>query len=167
MFKQVWRKMEKILVVSPEKCSSCRSCELACSFAHEDAFDPSKSRVHAFIWERLGLGVPLMCMHCEDAPCMKVCPTGALERDLATNGVLWLKQKCIGCKLCVSACPFGNINYDVKTKRVLKCDLCDGDPACAKACPNAAIEYKYADESVLNRKAQYAAKFKKVFEEVE
>jgi len=159
--------MGKILIVSPEKCASCRNCELACSFAHEDVFNPAKSRVHALIWERLGLGVPLMCMHCEDAPCMEVCPTGALGRDNQTNGVLWDKQKCIGCKLCVSACPFGNANYDVETKRVIKCDLCQGDPVCAKVCPNAAIEYKEADEGVLAKKALYAEKFKKVFEEVE
>ncbi len=107
-----------------------------------------------------------MCMHCEDAPCMNVCTTGALGRDTATNGVVWEKQKCIGCKLCVSACPFGNISYDVETKRVLKCDLCKGEPACAKACPNGAIEYKEASEVVMAKKALYAEKFKKVFEEV-
>jgi len=98
---------------------------------------------------------------------MKVCPTGALYRDEATNGVLWSKEKCIGCKLCVSACPFGNINYDVASKRVLKCDLCEGDPACVTACPNGAIMYKEADSGVIARKALYAEKFMALFEEVE
>lgn len=119
------------------------------------------------IWERLGLGVPLMCMHCDDAPCMKVCPTGALARDVELNGVIWTKQKCIGCKLCISACPFGSASYDVETKRVLKCDLCKGDPECVKACPNAAIEYREPDDSAIAKKALYAEKFKTVFGEVE
>lgn len=158
--------MGKILIVSPSRCASCRNCELACSFAHEDVFNPAKSRVHALIWEKIGLGVPLMCMHCEDAPCVEVCPTGALSKNADLNGVLWDKQKCIGCKLCVSACPFGNVSYDVETKRIIKCDLCKGDPECVKACPNGAIEYREADEGVLAKKALYAEKFKSIFEEV-
>lgn len=159
--------MAKILMIHPDKCASCRNCELACSFAHEGVFNPNKSRVHALVWERLGLGVPLMCMHCDDAPCAGVCPTGALHRDEEANGVLWDKNKCIGCKLCVSACPFGNASYDNETKQVIKCDLCGGDPQCVRICPNQAIEYKEANEGVMAKKAMYAEKFKKVFEEVE
>jgi len=159
--------MGKMLVVSAEKCASCHNCELACSFAHEEIYNPAMSRVHTLVWERLGLGVPLMSMHCEDALCLEVCPTGALYRDPATGGVLWEKTNCLGCKLCVNSCPFGNIGYDTTTKRVIKCDLCQGDPACAKVCPNGTIEYKDANAGVMSKKAAYAAKFKKLFEGVE
>lgn len=159
--------MAKILMIHPDKCATCRNCELACSFAHEGAFNPNKSRVHTITFERLGLGVPLMCMHCEDAPCAQVCPSHALHRDEETNGILWDENKCIGCKLCVSACPFGNVAYDSETKMVIKCDLCGGDPECVKICPNDAIEYVEADEGIIAKKAKYAENFKKVFEEVE
>ena len=48
---------------------------------------------------------------------------------------------CIGCRMCVAACPFGVIHFDSITRRVIKCDLCDDDPMCVKFCPYEAIEY--------------------------
>ena len=55
------------------------------------------------------------------------------------------QEKCVGCKVCTIACPFGTINYAQATGKVVKCDLCGGDPQCAAACPTAAITYVDAD----------------------
>jgi carbon-monoxide dehydrogenase iron sulfur subunit len=159
--------MGKILMINPNKCSSCKNCELICSFYHEGEFNPAKSRVHALLWERLGIGIPMMCMHCEAAACMEVCPVGAIYRDREKDAVVINHDRCIGCKMCVSACPFGNITYDTTKKKIIKCDLCDGNPQCVQFCPSGAIEYKEDNAVNMSKKKVVAEKFKTLFEEVE
>ncbi|HEX3010638.1 MAG TPA: 4Fe-4S binding protein, partial [Syntrophomonadaceae bacterium] len=75
-------------------------------------------------------------------------------------------SKCIQCKMCVTACPFGNTHYDAGTGKILKCDLCGGDPSCAKFCPNGAITYKDAVTATIKKKRAYAEKFKELLQEV-
>ena len=75
--------------------------------------------------------------------------TGAKVVDEAT---------CVGCKVCTIASPFGTVNYNQDTGKVIKCDLCGGDPACASACPTAAITYIDADTTGLDRMRAWAAK---------
>ena len=70
---------------------------------------------------------PLMCLQCDTAACEKVCPSGALKRNEATGALVVDDAKCIRCKMCVQACPFGNIAYDPAKSRILRCDLCDGE----------------------------------------
>jgi len=84
------------------------------------------------------------CMHCTDAGCVKVCPSGALYyTEYGTVGLN--REKCIGCKECISACPFEIPKYDGETDKVVKCDMClsrvqnDMIPACVKACPTGAL----------------------------
>ncbi|HXY78537.1 MAG TPA: 4Fe-4S dicluster domain-containing protein [Candidatus Acidoferrales bacterium] len=89
---------------------------------------------------------PTQCRQCEDAPCVKVCPTGATHRTATYTAVN--SNLCIGCRLCMMVCPFGAIHTaavrtNAHTKRAaIKCDLCvdrkDG-PACLAACPTKAI----------------------------
>jgi formate dehydrogenase iron-sulfur subunit len=84
-------------------------------------------------------------MHCEDAGCIKICPSGALYRT-AEGAVAYDRDKCIGCKLCVTACPFDVPRYDAENK-VTKCHLCFDriaagmNPACVKTCPTGALKY--------------------------
>ena len=156
--------MEKVLLVTPEKCISCGSCELACSFCKEGEFRPAVSRIAVHRFEK-GQNIPMTCFQCEDAACLKVCKTGALRRD--GGGVVQVdKEKCIGCRMCVMACPFGNITYHRPAKSVLKCDQCGGDPQCAAFCPTQAIEYLPAETVNLQRKRNFAAKMAKALEEV-
>ena len=79
------------------------------------------------------------CMHCTDAACVKVCPSGALyHTPLKTVGLQ--RNKCIGCKECIAACPFNVPRHDAKTDKVYKCDLCYSrieksvSPSCVKSC---------------------------------
>ena len=157
--------MAKVLMIHPDKCTGCRNCELACSFEHERRFRPGASRVQAFTWEREGISVPMMCQQCDEASCVKVCPTAALSRARGASVVAYEKAKCIGCRMCTMACPFGSITYDAATAAVLKCDTCGGDPACAKACPTHAIAFVDDSISTRARKKSVAAKFKSAFEE--
>jgi Fe-S-cluster-containing hydrogenase component 2 len=158
--------MGKILMINPDKCSSCKTCELACSFYHEQEFNPAKSRIHALTWERFGVGIPIMCMHCDEALCMEVCVVDAIYYDESTNAVLVDHDRCLGCKLCVSACPFGNITYNTDSKKIIKCDACGGDPQCVKMCPSEAIDYIEDNSVNLSKKKIAAEKFKDLFEGV-
>lgn len=72
---------------------------------------------------------------------MSVCPKNAIFRDDGLNRVMVDYDTCIGCRMCVAACPFGAMEFDSEVKRVVKCDLCDGDPVCAKLCAYEAIRY--------------------------
>lgn len=107
---------------------------LACSYAKENTFRPSVSRIFVERTES-GIDIPITCRQCEDEPCIKACPENALVRDLHTGAIIVVDQNCTGCSACVEACPFGVIKLHPDTNKAIKCDLCGGDPACIKKCP--------------------------------
>ena len=152
--------MGKIIVVNIEKCLACKSCEIACALAHskskvlEEAVAESPKPQRRVTVEAAGdFGVPMQCRHCEDAPCIMVCPTKAIHQQQAEGPVLIDKDLCIGCKFCLMVCPFGVIDISSDGKVMIKCDLCierakqGQEPACVEACPTKAI--KFADEREL------------------
>jgi len=128
--------------VDPDKCTGCRTCELVCSFDRFKVFDPYWARISVYRDERNGVFIPVVCMQCEVAPCMESCPSEALYRDEKTNAVVVNEDKCIGCRLCVNACPVGAIKIDPVSKVAFKCDLCGGDPKCVKHCRTNALTYE-------------------------
>lgn len=158
--------MKKVLMVYPEKCIGCGCCELACSFTHEDEFRPSASRIGVFRFDEGGVNVPMTCFQCEEPSCMKVCKPGALHRDEATDVIAFDEDKCIGCRMCVMACPFGNIAYNRAAKKAAKCDQCDGTPQCVAFCPTKAIDYLQADTESQNKKRAFTEKMMKALAEV-
>jgi len=157
--------MNKILAISPEKCLNCRSCELVCSFFKIGEFNPKEAAVNVLFYEEAAISVPVMCVHCEDAACMNVCPVGAFSRD-KNGAVISDPKKCIGCKLCVNACPMGNVSFSPIKKKIIKCNLCSGNPKCAKICPTGAIQYVDISTANMNKKREIASKFKELFSEV-
>ena len=72
---------------------------------------------------------------------MAVCPKEAIFRDAELSRVMINYDLCIGCKMCVPACPFGAMGFDADRGRVFKCDLCDGDPQCVRFCDMKAVDY--------------------------
>jgi formate dehydrogenase iron-sulfur subunit len=178
------------ILVSPELCIGCRACQTACkswnqlpgdrtvnegSFENPPGLTPHLyNRIHfiempsekdAFRWIFLNQ----RCMHCGDAGCMNICPApGALFRT-KERAVAFDKDKCIGCKLCVVACPFDIPRYD-KNNKISKCNLCSDriaeglQPACTKTCPTGAL--LYGERNSLLSKARKAG-YEKVYGEMD
>ena len=115
------------------KCSGCRKCEIACSLHHEKRIWPEASRVRVFMLVP-GAEVPHLCVQCEDYPCVKACPMGALATSPKTGAVLVNDEKCTACGACIEACPGGVPHLHPAKKTILICDLCDGRPQCTKIC---------------------------------
>ncbi len=130
------------------KCIGCKSCELACAVEHSQAKDiftaiketplPKKRVKTENVDSKI---ISLHCQHCEDAPCIKACMSGALSKDEKTGATLHDKDKCVGCWMCVMVCPFGAIVRDIENHIAVKCDLCPDreDFACVVACPTGAL----------------------------
>ena len=101
------------------------------------------------------------CMHCEDAPCVMGCPTGAITKDGATGVVAVTRELCIGCHSCAMACPFGVPRYDSEEK-MHKCNLCSGRvqagllPACVRVCPTSALSFESTNQVQSGKEYRFA-----------
>jgi len=104
----------------------------------------SKIRVNHYIDEEVL--IPMTCLHCEDAWCLNVCPASAISRNEETGAVEVESDKCAGCKMCILACPYGNIHFDDKELVSTKCNLCEGNPRCVGHCVAAALNYEEAED---------------------
>jgi Fe-S-cluster-containing hydrogenase component 2 len=137
--------MYRSLSIDPEKCTGCLQCEMACSWEYEGKFNPVHSRIKVFAFHQEGRFVPYTCTQCADAWCRNACPVEAIRINAETGAKEIVDNRCVGCKVCTIACPFGTVNYDHTRGKVMKCDLCGGDPACVRACPTGAITFVDAD----------------------
>jgi len=136
------------LVIDLNVCVGCHACVTSCK---EDPTGTFFNRVQTF---EVGcfpntetVHFPKSCLHCEDAPCVPVCPTGASYKRVEDGIVLVDYDKCIGCKYCSWACPYGARELDEQQKVMKKCTLCvdriynedfpeaERKPACVLACP--------------------------------
>jgi len=150
--------MAKALYINYEKCTGCRLCELVCTVKHDGISNPMRSRIKVMKWEMEGLYIPMSCQQCQDAPCLNVCPVKAISRDEELARVMVDYDVCIGCRSCVSVCPFGAMNFNVIDKKVFKCDLCDGDPQCVRFCDRKAVEFVSPDEVSIEIKREAASR---------
>ena len=101
------KKRQWAMVIDMRRCDGCKKCTEACQAAHHlpKSFEWLKvNEVVTTVGTRYFM--PLPCMQCENAPCLRVCPVGATFRD--SEGVVLVDQdRCIGCRMCMAACPFG------------------------------------------------------------
>jgi carbon-monoxide dehydrogenase iron sulfur subunit len=134
----------KVLQISPERCTGCMRCELACSYMQTGMFQPAKSVIRVSSFEAHTSYAPYTCTQCAEAWCLVACPVEAITISPVGAKVV-LDDMCVGCKLCTIACPYGTMFYNADTEKAIKCNLCDGQPACAEACPTDAIEYVEAE----------------------
>lgn len=151
----------KTLFIDPTRCIGCRACEAGC---RECDTHKGESMVMVDFVDR-GMSVatqPTVCMHCEDpvAPCAQVCPAQAIF--ISPEGVVQQADpsRCIGCKNCVYACPFGVPKFDTEARLMKKCNLCYDrtvqglKPWCAQACPTDAIWYGTFEEFSATRQGE-------------
>lgn len=122
-------------------CVGCNLCELACSLFHEDVVNPRRSRIqiHRAATDAAGnyWDYPVVCRQCEHVYCVEACPVDCFTVNPTTGSYDVIAEECIGCVLCVEACPWGEIFMDPQTNVAIKCDLCgDADPQCVDICPS-------------------------------
>jgi len=131
----------KTVVVDPARCFGCGHCAWICAFRRGRDFRSED----ASIWVEVDLDkrtiFTLTCLQCEHASCQIVCPSNALQRDPVTQAVVVMAEHCIGCQMCISACPFGMMHFDHTRRVAAKCDLCQGDPQCVQFCMAQALRY--------------------------
>ncbi len=146
------------LLVDFKKCQGCLTCMLACSLAHEGRENLSLARLQVTQdpFGRFPGDLALkQCRQCLDPECLKACPTGALHVDRKNGNIRTVdKEKCVGCKSCVEACPFqtGRAIWNHEDEHAMKCDLCADTPywnekggpggkqLCVEVCPVNAIK---------------------------
>jgi len=138
-------------MIEHKKCNGCRNCYIACIQAHR----PDNGNIYNldltsdihearnYIKTANGYYYPLFCRHCNEPECVSTCMSGALTKNNENGLVLYNKEQCASCFMCVMNCPFGILKPDNKTKTfVIKCDFCIHDkngPNCVRVCPTQAI----------------------------
>ena len=136
----------KVLRITPQRCTGCMRCEIACSYEQSGVFQPAKSVIRISPFEAHTSYAPYTCTQCDEAWCMVACPVNAITISPVGAKVI-LNDLCVGCKLCTIACPYGTMFYDPDSTKATKCNLCGGAPACVSACPTQAIEYVEAESA--------------------
>jgi carbon-monoxide dehydrogenase iron sulfur subunit len=149
----------KEVFINIERCTACKSCEIACAVEHSSSkdiyaavFERPAPKKRVYVVKTFSFSYPARCMHCADAACVVACPTGAMHRDAETGSVIVNENRCMGCWMCAMVCPFGAITADPMKKVALKCDLCKSrlregrEPACVEACPTCAFTFGEPDE---------------------
>jgi carbon-monoxide dehydrogenase iron sulfur subunit len=164
MFSKRVKPMFKTLLVEPDKCTTCRLCELACAERHEGTYRPSRAHVQVTIHTDDAFYFPRVCLQCDDAPCIEACPNDALVRDPETNAVLVVAEKCNACGDCEPACPYGAIR--LWDELAHKCDLCGGDPECVRFCATGALRYESQESWPQAERQAYADRLEELAQEV-
>ncbi len=135
-------------IIDQSRCIGCHACTVACKAEHEVPVGVFRTWVQyvergAYPDTRRSFAV-LRCNHCDNAPCVAICPTRALYRR-ADGIVDFDRERCIGCKACMQACPYDAIYIDPETHTAAKCNYCAHrvdrglEPACVIVCPVNAI----------------------------
>jgi Fe-S-cluster-containing dehydrogenase component len=137
--------------IDPSRCIGCQACVQACGECDTHKGHPM---IHLEYIERSTSTqtVPVVCMHCEDPTCAKVCPADAIKKT--ADGVVQSarKPRCIACSNCVLACPFGVPKMMSDFELMMKCDMCydrtsEGKrPMCATVCPSQALFFGTKEE---------------------
>lgn len=150
---------ELAFFVDTTQCTGCKACMIACKDKNDLPLGVRWRKVLECArghWKQHEDGtytqdvaayyVSVACNHCEKAPCITACPTGAMHR--AERGIVAIDEnRCIGCGNCRWNCPYSAPQLDLEKKHMTKCDFCRDflaqgkDPACVAACPSRALHY--------------------------
>ena len=178
------------MVVDIEKCrqqEGCTKCRDACNLAHNVPVIDNPKHTMKWIWKEpfehaleelthehtpesvIETKIPVLCNHCDNPPCTRVCPTGATWKRASDGIVMMDWHRCIGCRYCMAACPYGSRSFNWREPRALleeinedfptrtlgvveKCNFCEErlaegkPPACVEACPAGALTFGDPDD---------------------
>ena len=137
-------------LVDTRRCFGCHACEVSCKSENDV---PLGKFIRQTIYKDVGeypkvarVFLPMACQHCEDAPCIKACPCGALHKEV--GGTVAVDYNvCSGHGTCAEVCPYGAIYLDPVAKQAVKCHNCyhrlehDMEPACVPTCPSEALYF--------------------------
>ncbi|NOQ26503.1 MAG: hypothetical protein GQ564_14185 [Bacteroidales bacterium] len=143
---------KNVFIFDQNKCVGCHACVVACinenGFQSPDQWRNVHSSNNPHLPQLPLLYLSLACNHCDDAPCLKNCPSLAYSRDEKTGAVIHDPKKCIGCKYCTWACPYDAPKFNLKSGIIEKCTFCNHriedelKPACANLCPVGALDFE-------------------------
>jgi formate dehydrogenase iron-sulfur subunit len=150
--------MAKRVYLNLDLCCGCRSCAAACAYGHhlQSLLGHSRLDQAAEPVNYVQSELPLHCLHCDQPACAAACPNGAMKK-MDDAIVLRSQFKCVGCRSCTVACPFGVIQPDLSKHVTPKCDLCldrlaEGDiPRCVATCTSGALSFAEVDEQIADR----------------
>ncbi len=163
---------KKAFLFDATRCIDCRACMVACSV--ENKIDMDKTRIWVAGVGLIGQFPDLKrasmvyhCMHCEDPDCLSACPVGAYTKR-PDGPVLYDSKKCIGCRYCMNACPFGVPHFDynkglIEGAFIDKCTMCPQridnglEPACVATCPTDALVFGERAELIKEAHVRIAA----------
>ena len=176
------------LLYDATRCVGCQSCVYACAQANNlqpnasaenlylkntelnvftknviKMYRPAGSNEYSFVKQQ--------CMHCLDPACIAGCPFHALDKDPRTGIVSWTPEKCVGCRYCEIACPYGTPKFQWSgfNPKIVKCEFCKErlakgqEPACTAVCPVNAVIFGKRDALLAKAKARIAANPGKYF----
>ena len=156
------------------RCTGCKTCQVTCKETYKLPIDNLWRRVYNYVgggWEVdpeaktytqkdvFGYFVSMACNHCADPACVASCPVGAMQKDPETGIVFVDQAVCIGCRTCVTVCPYGAPSFLEEEGVSSKCDMCRAEveagdkPLCVRACPMRALDWGDYEELV----AKYGA----------
>jgi formate dehydrogenase iron-sulfur subunit len=164
------------ILIDTSKCVGCKQCQLACMKSHNLPADDQATRLSPYapsVVEFRNVSASLsnpqiqpikrQCMNCIEPSCVSACTVGALQKR-ADGPVVYDDKRCIGCRYCMYACPFGvpTFEWNKQFSLIRKCDGCADRidqgkiPACAEACPAGALTYGNRSELLTVAKGRIA-----------
>ncbi|WP_456433138.1 4Fe-4S dicluster domain-containing protein [Thermosulfuriphilus sp.] len=150
----------------PSRCIGCLSCELSCNDWKGLPYGQSNCRIFQYGPE-MEDGQPVLgfayvsCFHCERPFCVEACPSAALSKRDTDGTVFFREDRCIGCRACLTACPWGIPQWNAVKGRIHKCDYCleridrGLEPACVARCPTRALRFMTSQEAAYLKRARW------------
>lgn len=155
-----------IISTNPQRCIACHACEIACKSEKKLPLDVTLGKI-VVLGPKMVSGKPKMssvfvpCFHCEQAWCMDACPTDAIRRREKDGLVYIIDSLCVGCKACITACPWHIPQWNAEDGKVVKCDMCmdhidaGEEPTCVSVCPTNALQFSKPAELSNNTRESY------------